>query len=29
MFEHIIEDDTDGIGKDLCTPTGLTKAMSR
>ena len=29
MFEHIINDDTEGIGKDLCTPTGLTKAMSR
>ena len=29
MFEHIIDDDTEGIGKDLCTPTGLTKAMSR
>ena len=29
MFQHIIDDDTEGIGKDLCTPTGLTKAMSR
>jgi LCP family protein required for cell wall assembly len=23
MFQHIIDDDTDGIGKALCTPTGL------
>jgi LCP family protein required for cell wall assembly len=29
MFQHIIDDDTEGIGKNLCTPTGLTKAMSR
>ena len=29
MFQHIIDDDTEGIGKDLCTPTGLTKAMTR
>ena len=29
MFQHIIDDDTEGIGKELCTPTGLTKAMSR
>jgi LCP family protein required for cell wall assembly len=29
LFEHIVDDDTEGIGKDLCTPTGLTKAMSR
>jgi LCP family protein required for cell wall assembly len=25
MFQHIIEDDTEGIGKGLCTPSGLPK----
>jgi LCP family protein required for cell wall assembly len=25
MFQHIIDDDTDGIGKQLCTPTGLAR----
>ncbi|MET1058743.1 MAG: LCP family protein [Nocardioides sp.] len=29
MFQRIINDDTEGIGKDLCTPTGLTKAAAR
>ena len=29
IFGHIIDDDTEGIGKDLCTPTGLTKAAAR
>ncbi|MBD8868715.1 LCP family protein [Nocardioides donggukensis] len=28
MFERIIDDDTDGIGKDLCTPTGLSKSVT-
>jgi LCP family protein required for cell wall assembly len=25
MFQHIIDDDTDGIGRQLCTPTGLPR----
>jgi LCP family protein required for cell wall assembly len=25
MFQHIIEDDTEGIARSLCTPTGLPK----
>lgn len=25
MFRHIIEDDTEGIGRDLCTPKGLPR----
>ena len=25
MFQHIQEDDTAGIGKDLCTPSGLVR----
>jgi LCP family protein required for cell wall assembly len=29
MFEHIKDNDTEGIGGELCTPTGLTKAMAR
>jgi LCP family protein required for cell wall assembly len=28
MFEHIRDDDTDGIGKALCTPTGLPKSIT-
>ncbi len=28
MFQHIIEDDTDGIPKALCTPTGLPKGVT-
>ena len=29
MFEAIIEDDTSSIGKDLCTTTGLPRAVTR
>jgi LCP family protein required for cell wall assembly len=29
MFQRIIDDDTEGIGKDLCTPTGLPKSLTR
>jgi LCP family protein required for cell wall assembly len=29
MFQRIIEDDTDGIGRELCTPTGLPRDMTR
>jgi hypothetical protein len=25
LFQHIIDDDTDGIGNRLCTPTGLPR----
>ena len=25
LFQHIIDDDTDGVGKRLCTPTGLAQ----
>ena len=25
MFQHIIDDDTDAIGRDLCTPKGLPR----
>ncbi|HQR28389.1 MAG TPA: LCP family protein, partial [Nocardioides sp.] len=25
MFQHIIDDDTEGIGRDLCTPKGLPR----
>ncbi len=25
MFQHVIQDDTEGIGKDLCTPSGLAR----
>jgi LCP family protein required for cell wall assembly len=28
MFEHIRSDDTEGIGKGLCTPTGLPKSVT-
>jgi LCP family protein required for cell wall assembly len=28
MFKHIIEDDTAGIGKQLCTPSGLPKSVT-
>ena len=28
MFQHIIEDDTEGIPKALCTPTGLPKGVT-
>ena len=28
MFEHIKDDDTEGIGKGLCTPTGLPKSIT-
>ena len=28
MFQHIREDDTESIGKALCTPTGLPKSIT-
>ncbi len=28
MFRHVIEDDTEGIGKQLCTETGLPKSVT-
>ncbi len=29
MFQAIIDDDTDAIGKDLCTPSGLPRSVTR
>ena len=28
LFQHVIEDDTDGIPKSLCTPSGLPKSVT-
>ena len=28
LFQHVIEDDTDGIPKGLCTPSGLPKSVT-
>jgi len=28
MFQHIIDDDTDSIGKQLCTPSGLPRSVT-
>ena len=28
MFQHVIEDDTDGIPKSLCTPSGLPQGVA-
>jgi LCP family protein required for cell wall assembly len=28
MFQHVIEDDTEGIPQELCTPTGLPKSVT-
>ena len=28
LFKHVIEDDTDGIPKSLCTPSGLPKSVT-
>jgi hypothetical protein len=28
LFRHVIEDDTDGIPKSLCTPSGLPRSVT-